>query len=72
METIVSNNRAILKDPIGTRLWSGWVVQQYNSASIAMGALGKELFAFGKPYWLIPFAMFAPIPLILRPFAHGN
>ncbi|KAJ7067083.1 OPT superfamily oligopeptide transporter [Mycena amicta] len=38
---------AVLKDPIGTRLWSGWVVQQYNSAS--------ELFAHGKPYWLIPF-----------------
>ncbi|KAJ7796192.1 OPT superfamily oligopeptide transporter [Mycena olivaceomarginata] len=59
MKTIVSNNRAILVDPIGSRLWSGWIVQQYNSgASIAMGALGKELFAFGKPYWLIPFAMF--------------
>ncbi|KAJ7822327.1 OPT oligopeptide transporter protein-domain-containing protein [Mycena olivaceomarginata] len=48
---IVSNNRAILVDPIGSRLWSGWI------ASIAMGALGKELFAFGKRYWLIPFAM---------------
>ncbi|KAJ7700279.1 OPT oligopeptide transporter [Mycena olivaceomarginata] len=39
----------------------------YTSASIAMGALGKELFAFGKPYWLIPFAMyvlglFMPLP----------
>ncbi|KAF7365019.1 Oligopeptide transporter [Mycena venus] len=79
MKTIVANNRAILKDPIGSRLWSGWIVQQYNSAyfvlivpepaSIAMGALGKELFAFGKPYWLIPFAMFLglfmPIPFWL-------
>ncbi|KAJ7510418.1 OPT oligopeptide transporter [Mycena galericulata] len=58
MKTIVNNNRAILQNPIGSRLWSGWIVQQYNSASVAMGALGKELFAFGKPYWLIPFAMF--------------
>jgi hypothetical protein len=32
MKTIVNANRAVLKDPIGTRLWSGWVVQQYNSA----------------------------------------
>ncbi|KAJ6508507.1 OPT oligopeptide transporter [Mycena sanguinolenta] len=69
MKTIVANNRAILKDPIGNRLWSGWIEQQYNSASIAMGALGKELFAFGKPYWLIPFAMFLglfmPLPFWL-------
>ncbi|KAJ7021594.1 OPT oligopeptide transporter [Mycena alexandri] len=69
MKTIVSNNRAVLKDPIGTRVWSGWIVQQYNSASIAMGALGKDLFAFGKPYWLIPFAMFLglfiPLPFWL-------
>ncbi|KAJ7352622.1 OPT oligopeptide transporter [Mycena albidolilacea] len=37
-------------------------------ASIAMGALGKELFAFGKPDWLIPFAMFMKylnLPIIL-------
>jgi hypothetical protein len=31
-----------------------------------MGALGKELFTFGKQYWLIPFAVFMglwmPIP----------
>ncbi|KAJ7713023.1 OPT oligopeptide transporter [Mycena olivaceomarginata] len=52
IKTIVSNNRAILVDPIGSRLWSGWI------ASITMGALGKELFAFGKPDWLIPFAMY--------------
>ncbi|KAJ7884544.1 OPT oligopeptide transporter [Mycena olivaceomarginata] len=51
IKTIVSNNRAILVDPIGSRLWSGWI------ASVAMGALGKELFAFGKPDWLIPFAI---------------
>ncbi|KAF7307796.1 OPT oligopeptide transporter [Mycena kentingensis (nom. inval.)] len=69
MQIIVANNRETLKDPIGTRLWSGWIVQQYNSASIAMGALGKELFAYGKPYWLVPFAMFIglfiPLPFWL-------
>ncbi|TFK37910.1 OPT oligopeptide transporter protein-domain-containing protein [Crucibulum laeve] len=60
MQTIVANNREVLKDPVGTRVWSGWIIQQYNSASVAMGALGKELFSFGKPagYWIIPFAMF--------------
>ncbi|KAJ7650709.1 OPT oligopeptide transporter protein-domain-containing protein [Roridomyces roridus] len=58
MQTIVKNNREVLRDPVGTRVWSGWIIQQYNSASIAMGALGKELFAHGRPYWLIPFGMF--------------
>ncbi|KAF4600327.1 hypothetical protein EYR38_004952 [Pleurotus pulmonarius] len=68
MKVIVSNNREVLKDPIGTRVWSGWIIQGYNSASIAMGALGKELFSLGKPagYWIIPFGivigLFAPLP----------
>ncbi|KAF9567140.1 OPT oligopeptide transporter [Agrocybe pediades] len=68
MKIIVSNNREVLKDPIGTRVWSGWIIQQYNSASVAMGALGKELFSIHKPagYWIIPFAMFiglfVPLP----------
>ncbi|KAF8156006.1 OPT oligopeptide transporter [Crassisporium funariophilum] len=59
MKIIVENNREVLKDPVGTRVWSGWIIQQYNSASVAMGALGKELFSIGKPagYWIIPFAM---------------
>ncbi|KAL0948807.1 hypothetical protein HGRIS_008935 [Hohenbuehelia grisea] len=71
MKVIVTNNRDVLKDPVGTRVWSGWIIQQYNSASVAMGALGKELFAFGKPagYWIIPFGMFiglfVPLPFWL-------
>ncbi|KAF4574269.1 hypothetical protein EYR36_005602 [Pleurotus pulmonarius] len=50
------------------QIWSGWIIQGYNSASIAMGALGKELFSLGKPagYWIIPFGivigLFAPLP----------
>ncbi|KII95301.1 hypothetical protein PLICRDRAFT_34142 [Plicaturopsis crispa FD-325 SS-3] len=71
MKTIVSNNREVLRDPTGTRVWSGWIIQQYNSASVAMGALGKELYTVGKPagYWIIPFGMFIglfiPIPFWL-------
>lgn len=53
MKSIISSNRAVLQDPTGTRLWSGWIIQSYNSASIAMGALGKELFTYGKAYWLV-------------------
>ncbi|KAI0051926.1 OPT superfamily oligopeptide transporter [Auriscalpium vulgare] len=69
MISIVSNNRDVLRDPVGTRIWSGWIVQQYNSASVAMGALGTELFTHGKPYWLVPFAIFMgffmPLPFWL-------
>ncbi|OSD07818.1 OPT oligopeptide transporter [Trametes coccinea BRFM310] len=66
MISIVKNNREALIDPLGTRIWSGWIIQGYNSSSVAMGALGKELFAFGKPYYLVAFAIFIgllfPIP----------
>ncbi|KAI0819456.1 OPT oligopeptide transporter [Trametes gibbosa] len=66
MISIVNNNREALIDPIGTRIWSGWIIQGYNSSSIAMGALGRELFAYGKPYYLVAFAIFIglafPIP----------
>ncbi|KAI0070550.1 OPT oligopeptide transporter [Panus rudis PR-1116 ss-1] len=69
MKSIVTNNREVLLDPVGTRVWSGWIIQQYNSASVAMGALGTELFTMGKPYWLVPFAiflgLFIPIPFWL-------
>ncbi|OJT14828.1 Oligopeptide transporter 1 [Trametes pubescens] len=69
MISIVNNNREALIDPIGTRIWSGWIIQGYNSSSVAMGALGKELFAYGKPYYLISFAIFIgllfPIPFWL-------
>ncbi|KAF8491247.1 OPT oligopeptide transporter [Gautieria morchelliformis] len=69
MISIVDNNRAILQDPVGNRVWSGWIIQQLNSNSIAMGALVKELYTFGQPYWLIPFAiflgLFTPLPFYL-------
>ncbi|KAK7435513.1 hypothetical protein VKT23_019635 [Stygiomarasmius scandens] len=66
MNSIVSANREVLRDPIGTRVWSGWNIQSQNSSAIAMGAFGHELFTFGKMYWMIPFGMFlgllAPFP----------
>ncbi|KAF8578774.1 OPT superfamily oligopeptide transporter [Ramaria rubella] len=69
MISIVDNNRAILQDPVGNRVWSGWVIQQLNSNSIAMGALVKELYTVGKPYWLVPFSIFigffTPLPFYL-------
>jgi hypothetical protein len=57
--------------------WSGWIIQQYNSGAIAMGALGKELFDVGKPYFFVVFAvvlgLFAPIPFwLVHRYAHRN
>ncbi|KAL1701488.1 OPT oligopeptide transporter protein-domain-containing protein [Schizophyllum commune] len=71
MKSIVSTNREVLRDPTGTRVWSGWIIQGLNSAAIAMGALGEELFTVGKPsgYWIIPFStiigFFIPLPFYL-------
>ncbi|KZT10438.1 OPT oligopeptide transporter [Laetiporus sulphureus 93-53] len=63
MIQIVDNNREVLKNPVGTRIWSGWNVQSYNSASIAMGALGKYLFTYGKMYYMLAFAIFIGLAL---------
>ncbi|PBK87530.1 hypothetical protein ARMGADRAFT_1034741 [Armillaria gallica] len=55
-------------EPNTSSEWSGWNIQSVNSASVAKGALGKELFTYGKEsgYWIIPFGMFiglfCPIP----------
>ncbi|KAL1746910.1 OPT oligopeptide transporter protein-domain-containing protein [Schizophyllum fasciatum] len=71
MKSIVTANREILRDPVGSRVWSGWNIQGLNSAAIAMGALGQELFTIGKPsgYWIIPFCtivgFFVPLPFYL-------
>lgn len=69
MKSIVTNNREVLKNPVGTRVWSGWIIQSYNSSSVAMGALGKELFTYGKPYYMLAFAIFIglafPVPFWL-------
>lgn len=85
MLSIVNNNREVLRDPVGSRIWSGWIIQGLNSSTflphpytlpllttpfipdaIAMGALVKELYVFGKPYWIIPFCifigLFTPLP----------
>ncbi len=48
---------------------AGWNIQSVNSGALTWGALGKELYASGKPYWFIPAALgiglAAPIPFWL-------
>ncbi|KAH9924206.1 OPT oligopeptide transporter [Fomitopsis serialis] len=69
MRSIVDANREVLKDPTGTRVWSGWIIQQYNSASVALGALGTELYSVHKRYDMLAFAIFIglllPVPFWL-------
>ena len=43
MVSIVDNQRDILLSIEGTNIWSGQVVQQYNSQAIAWGALAKHM-----------------------------
>ena len=43
MVSIVDNQRDILLSIEGTNVWSGQVVQQYNSQAIAWGALSKHM-----------------------------
>ncbi|KZT55680.1 OPT superfamily oligopeptide transporter [Calocera cornea HHB12733] len=68
-KSIVNAHRADLQDPIGTRLWSGWVAQEVNSAAITWGALSAELYNPGKLYFQIPmgllYGFLAPFPLYI-------
>lgn len=36
MLSIVENNRDILRDPVGSRIWSGWIIQGLNSSMFPM------------------------------------
>ncbi|KZV74603.1 OPT superfamily oligopeptide transporter [Peniophora sp. CONT] len=57
MNSIVSAQREILLDPIGTNVWSGQTVQSLNSNAVTW-ALAKELYGPGGPYFIIPMGLF--------------
>ena len=57
MRTIVKAHRADLVDPIGTRLWSGWHAQAFNTQAITWGALAKEIYSPHGTYFWIPMAI---------------
>lgn len=77
METITDARREILLSIEGTNIWSGQVIQSYNSSAVAWGALAKHLFVVGGRYqWVImAFLMgfIVPIPqYLLHRFAPNN
>ncbi|KAF1986665.1 OPT superfamily oligopeptide transporter [Aulographum hederae CBS 113979] len=53
MDQITTNQREILLSIEGTNVWSGQVVQSYNSMAIAWGGLAREMFSVGGRYqWI--------------------
>ncbi|KAH7379849.1 OPT oligopeptide transporter protein-domain-containing protein [Cadophora sp. MPI-SDFR-AT-0126] len=71
MSTITTNQREILLSIQGTNIWSGQVIQSFNSNAIAFGALSKYMFSIGRTYqWIVlalPLGFAVPLPFY---FAH--
>jgi len=69
MKVLVSSHRAILLDVQGNNVWSGQQVQTFNSDAVSWGALGKELYAPGGRYTIVPFSiligLIVPVPFWL-------
>ncbi|KAJ7107983.1 peptide transporter MTD1 [Mycena crocata] len=66
MKVIISTHREILLDVQGSNIWSGQQVQSFNSDAVSWGALGKDLYAPGSRYGIIPFSiligLIVPVP----------
>ncbi|KAL0057794.1 hypothetical protein AAF712_015552 [Marasmius tenuissimus] len=69
MKVVISANRDLLLSVQGTNVWSGAVVQSFNSDAIAWGALAKHLYTPSGRYGIIPMSiligLFVPIPFWL-------
>ncbi|KAF4625046.1 hypothetical protein G7Y89_g13120 [Cudoniella acicularis] len=66
MSSITTNQREILLSIQGTNIWSGQVIQSFNSNAIAFGALSKYMFSIGRTYQTIvlalPVGFLIPLP----------
>ncbi|OSX63951.1 hypothetical protein POSPLADRAFT_1138543 [Postia placenta MAD-698-R-SB12] len=68
MVSIVDSQRTVLKDPIGTDVWSGQYVQSLNSAAITW-SLAKQLYGPHGPYIWVPLSLlFGMVPTVLQWF----
>ncbi|CZR56063.1 related to OPT1-High-affinity glutathione transporter [Phialocephala subalpina] len=71
MNSITTSQRDILLSLEGTNIWSGQVIQSFNSNAIAFGALSKYMFSIGRTYqWIVlalPVGFAVPLPFY---FAH--
>ncbi|PSR83036.1 hypothetical protein PHLCEN_2v5840 [Hermanssonia centrifuga] len=57
MLSIIENQRPALLSIAGTRLWSGQNAQSYNSAAVAWGALGPQMFGAKGIYHIVPISL---------------
>ncbi|OAA65854.1 Oligopeptide transporter OPT superfamily [Niveomyces insectorum RCEF 264] len=66
MSSITTNQRDILLSIQGTNIWSGQVIQSFNSNAIAFGGLSKYMFSIGRTYqWIVlalPLGLVFPLP----------
>ncbi|KAB5572484.1 OPT oligopeptide transporter protein-domain-containing protein [Coniochaeta sp. 2T2.1] len=69
MNSITDNQREVLLSIQGTNIWSGQVIQSFNSNAIAFGALSEYMFSIGRTYsWIVlalPLGFVIPIPFYL-------
>lgn len=80
MVSIIDAQRPALLSVSGTRLWSGQNAQLFRGTSIAWGALGPQMFAWGSTYYMVPLSLFLglflPLPFYFlhrrRPKAGWN
>jgi len=68
MQTVVRNERTILLANEGSRVWSGQQVQSYNANAILWGALGKEIYGPGGPYFIVPLGIVIGLALPIIPY----
>ncbi|KPM43808.1 hypothetical protein AK830_g2810 [Neonectria ditissima] len=65
MTTIVTNQREILLDPLGSNVWSGSMMQSLNSQAITW-ALAKEMYGSAGRYIIVPLGLLigAALPVL--------
>jgi uncharacterized oligopeptide transporter (OPT) family protein len=68
MQTVINNERTILLSNEGTRTWSGQQVQSYNANAVLWGALGKEIYGPGGPYFIVPMGIIIGLGLPIIPW----
>lgn len=62
MTTIVTAQREVLMDPIGTRVWSGASMQSLNSQAITW-ALAKQIYGVNGRYLIVPLGLVVGLAL---------
>ena len=66
MASIVTAQREVLLDPIGTNVWSGQAVQSLNSAAVTW-SLAKDLYGASGPYVWVPLSLlFGMVPTFFQ------